>query len=142
MVRYEGVYHGRHGHAREEEGRDEGGPVAKVEHAHGQRAEDDGEVQPREEGPLVGEEDLGLDARGERNALAYGERWVISATICGLAGWARTNPGRFEAKAGSTLCEYFSGRLVLRRRSRQVVTSRSSSVVDRSLRNGDDRDGC
>lgn len=46
MVRYEGVDHGGHGDAREEEGRDEGGAVAKVEHADGERAEDHGEVQP------------------------------------------------------------------------------------------------
>ena len=72
VVRHEGVYHGRHGDAREEEGGDEGGPVAKVQHADGERAEDDGEVEPREEGALVGEEDLGLDAGGEGDAFAWG----------------------------------------------------------------------
>lgn len=46
MVGRQGVNHGEHGHAGEEEGRDEGGPVAEVEHANGQRAEDDGEVEP------------------------------------------------------------------------------------------------
>ena len=46
VVRYEGVDHGGHGDAGEEEGRDEGGPVAKVEHADGEGAEDDGEVEP------------------------------------------------------------------------------------------------
>lgn len=70
MVCYESVYHGCHGDAREQERRDEGGPVAEVEHADGQRAQDDGEIEPREEGPLVGEKDLGLDASRERDALA------------------------------------------------------------------------
>jgi len=46
VVRYEGVDHGGHGDACEEEGRDEGGPVAKVQHADRERPEDDGEVEP------------------------------------------------------------------------------------------------
>lgn len=46
MVGCQGVYHRQHGDSGEEEGRDEGGPVAKIEHANGQGAEDDGEVEP------------------------------------------------------------------------------------------------
>lgn len=46
VVRHQRIDHGQHGHAGEEEGRDEGGPVAEVEHADGEGAEDDGEVEP------------------------------------------------------------------------------------------------
>lgn len=42
----EGVDHCQHGHAGEEKGGDEGHSVAEVEHANGQGAEDDGEVEP------------------------------------------------------------------------------------------------
>lgn len=70
VVREQGVQHGGHGDDGEQEGRDEGRPVAEVQHAHGEGAEDYGEVQPRQEGSLVGEEDLGLDAGGEGNPLA------------------------------------------------------------------------
>ncbi len=46
VVGDEGVDHGEHGDAGEEKGGDEGDPVAKVEHANGQGADDDGEVEP------------------------------------------------------------------------------------------------
>lgn len=72
MVRYEGVYHGGHSDAGEQKGRDKCRAVTEIQHADGQGAEDDGEVEPGEEGPLVGEEDFGLDAGRERNALACG----------------------------------------------------------------------
>lgn len=42
----QGVNHRQHGHAGEEKGRDERHSVAKVKHADGQGAEDDGEVEP------------------------------------------------------------------------------------------------
>lgn len=71
MIRYERVYHRGHRDAREQEGRDKGRAVTEVEHADGQSAQNDGEVEPREEGPLVSEENFGLDARRERDALAY-----------------------------------------------------------------------
>lgn len=70
VVRHEGVHQREDGHAGEEEGGDEGGAVAKVEHAQREGAEDDGEVEPREEGALVCEEDFGLDAGGEGDTLA------------------------------------------------------------------------
>ena len=70
VVGEEGVDHGEHGDAGEEEGGDEGGPVAEVQHADGQRPQDHREVQPRQERPLVGEEDLGLDARRQGDPLA------------------------------------------------------------------------
>lgn len=80
MVGPQRVEQGEDGHACEEEGGDLGGAVAEVEHAHGQGADDDGEVQPREEGALVGEVDFGLDAGGEGDALAWRVvgRWSVT----------------------------------------------------------------
>lgn len=46
VVREQGVQHRGHGHHGEQEGRDEGGPVTEVQHADGQGAEDDREVEP------------------------------------------------------------------------------------------------
>ena len=66
----EGVEHGGHGDEGEAAGADLADAVAKVEQADGEAAEDDAEVEPREKGALVGEEDFGLDARGEGDALA------------------------------------------------------------------------
>lgn len=74
VVGGEGVEHSSHGDKSEETSRDLTDPVAEVEETDGETAEDDGEVQPAEEGTLVGEEDLGLDARGEGNALACESR--------------------------------------------------------------------
>ncbi len=79
MERHERIDHAAHGDNGEEPRADAGrGVVAKVEQADGQAAEDDGEVEPGEEGAFVGEEDFGLDARGERDALAGGrlEQWL------------------------------------------------------------------
>ena len=45
--------------------------IAKVEKAYRQATEDDGEVEPGEEGAFVGEEDFGLYAGGEGDALAW-----------------------------------------------------------------------
>lgn len=68
----EGIQHSHHGNKSEEAGRDLADAIAKVEQADGEAAEDDGEVKPGEKGALVGEEDLGLDACGEGDALAWG----------------------------------------------------------------------
>jgi len=46
MVRKERIYHGSHRHDGEEEGGDEGGPIAEIQHADGERAEDNGEIEP------------------------------------------------------------------------------------------------
>lgn len=64
VVGEEGIDHGQHGDDGEQQGGDLGRGVAKVEHANSQRAEDDGKVEPGEEGALIGEEDLGFDASG------------------------------------------------------------------------------
>lgn len=46
--------------------------IAKVEEAHSEAAEDDGEMQPGEERALVGKGDFGLYSYGERYALCGG----------------------------------------------------------------------
>lgn len=73
----EGIYHGCHRNNGEEPGGDLAYFVAKVEEANGKTAEDDGEVEPGEEGTLIGEEDLGLDSGRECNALAC----ALSVTV-------------------------------------------------------------
>ena len=71
MKGHQRVDHGAHGHQRKQTSGDTTDGVAKVEEADGKTAEDHGEVEPGEEGALVGEEDFGLNAGGERNALSY-----------------------------------------------------------------------
>lgn len=70
MERHERVEHGGERNEREEAGGDLADTVAKVEEADGQAAEDDGEVEPGEEGAFVSEEDFGLYAGGQGDALA------------------------------------------------------------------------
>ncbi|KFY48831.1 hypothetical protein V495_00994 [Pseudogymnoascus sp. VKM F-4514 (FW-929)] len=72
MVRNQRINHSRDTDPREQKRGDERRAVAEVEHPQRQGAEDDGAVQPGEEGALVGEEDFGLDARGEGDAFARG----------------------------------------------------------------------
>lgn len=95
----EGVGHGGHGDEGEEPSGDLTDLVAEVEEADGEAAEDDGEVEPGEEGALVGEEDFGLDARGERDALACGR--LLEREREGARGGSRY-PGRFGGEAGKT----------------------------------------
>ena len=66
----DGVNHGRHCDDGEEGSGYATDSVAKIEQADSQTAEDDGEIQPREERSLVGEEDFGLNASGKGDALA------------------------------------------------------------------------
>jgi hypothetical protein len=70
MERHQGIDHGAHGDEGEEPGGDTTNGISEVEEADGETTEDDGEVEPGEEGALVGEEDFGLDARGEGDALS------------------------------------------------------------------------
>jgi hypothetical protein len=74
----EGIYHGGHGDEGEDAGADLTHAVAKVEKTNGQAAEDDGEVEPAEEGSFVGEEDFWLDAGGESDAFAWGV-WSVKS---------------------------------------------------------------
>lgn len=72
VERHERVAHCGDGDEGEEDGGDSRGRgVAEVEQAHGEAAEDYGEVEPGEEGAFVGEEDFGLDAGGEGDAFAW-----------------------------------------------------------------------
>lgn len=70
MERNQRIQHGRHGNEGEKPRGDAADSIAKVEKTDGETAQDDGEVEPGEEGTLIGEEDLGLDAGGEGNAFA------------------------------------------------------------------------
>lgn len=86
----EGIGHGSHGNEGEQAGADLADLVAKVEQADGETAEDDGKVQPGEECALVGEEDFGLDAGGQGDALAWKHTvsrmevgWVEGAVVPG-----------------------------------------------------------
>lgn len=73
VERDEGVDHGGHGDEGEQSRRDATGAVMpEVEQAHREPAEDDGEVQVREEGALVGEEYFRLHSRRKRNAFSRG----------------------------------------------------------------------
>jgi len=71
MERHQGIQHGRHGDDSKKARTNLADLVAEVEEPDGQAAEDDGEVEPGEEGTLVGEEDFRLDAGGEGDALAW-----------------------------------------------------------------------
>lgn len=84
MIRDERINHRRYTDPREQERGDERGAVAEIEHTEREGAEDDGAVEPGEEGALVREEDFGLDARGEGDAFAGGglEEWLR-----GHGGW-------------------------------------------------------
>jgi len=82
VIRVQSVDHGSHGHGSKEESGDKGWSVAEVQHADGEGAEDHGEVEPGEEGSLVGEEDFGFDARGEGDALAWSGLEKRSARHC------------------------------------------------------------
>jgi hypothetical protein len=68
---YESVDHRHQSNECEESSADLSDAVAEVEEADGKAAEDDGEVEPWEEGALVGEEDFGLNAGREGDALAW-----------------------------------------------------------------------
>lgn len=76
----ERIQHGGEGNEGEQAGADLPDFVAEVQEANGEAAEDDGEVEPGEEGSFVGEEDFRLDSRGEGNALALG----AGVSMCGL----------------------------------------------------------
>jgi hypothetical protein len=70
MELIERVEHGSHGNHGEDSCADLSDFVTEVQEADSQAAEDDGEVEPGEEGTFVGKEDFGFDAGREGNALA------------------------------------------------------------------------
>ena len=72
MERHQRIAHGAHSDDCENGRADEaGGVVAEVQETDGEGAEDDGEVQPREEGAFVGKEDFGFHTRGERDTFTW-----------------------------------------------------------------------
>ena len=73
MEGYKSVDHCGHCDDGEESGGDTANRVAEIEETDGETAENDSEVKPGEEGTFVCEEDFGLDAGGERDALACEE---------------------------------------------------------------------
>ena len=81
MEREQGVYHRRHGHDGKACGRDTANTIAEVEEADRQTAEDDGEVEPGEEGALVCEEDFRFDAGGKGDAFAWVEDGQLAVTV-------------------------------------------------------------
>ncbi len=70
MKRHQRVDHGTHCHQRKEAGGDATDGITEVEEADGETAEDDSKVEPGEEGALVGEEDFGFHAGGQRDPLS------------------------------------------------------------------------
>ncbi len=73
MERDQRINHTPHRHDREQRRANQArGVAAEVQEADGEAAEDDGEVEPGEEGAFVGEEDFGFDAGGEGDAFAGG----------------------------------------------------------------------
>lgn len=84
----QGIDHARHRDQCEQARRDLADLVAKVEKPDGESTEDDGEIEPGEEGTFVGEEDFGLDAKGKGDALACGDGCVSTA--------AMLDPGCFD----------------------------------------------
>lgn len=69
VVGDESVTHGGHGNQGEHACGDSTDLVTEVKKTNGQTAKDDGEVEPRQEGSLVSEEDLGLDSGGQSDSL-------------------------------------------------------------------------
>ena len=102
MERHERVQHGGQRDEREEAGADLADAVTEVEQADGQATEDDGEVEPAEEGAFVGEEDFGLDAGGEGDALACRKQALVGSyePVHGVISY----PALFGGEVGSTLC--------------------------------------
>ena len=70
MERHKRIDHGGHGHDGEQARADPADRVPEVEQTDGEGGEQDGEVEPGEEGAFVGEEDFGLDPGGEGDAFA------------------------------------------------------------------------
>lgn len=91
MERRQRIDHGRHGDEGEQAGGNAADLVAEVEQADGEPAEDDGEVEPGEEGAFVGEKNFGLHPRGQGDAFSCfgGKRGKE-----GLVGWGLNGGGK------------------------------------------------
>ena len=80
------INHGGHGHRCEQACANPTDTVAEVEEANCETAEDDGEVEPGDESPLVGEEDFGFHTRREGDAFSWRRGLVSGMTGEGPAG--------------------------------------------------------
>lgn len=90
-------------HQRKTQRRDLARPIREVEQADGQPAQEHREVEPREEGALVGEEDFGLEAEGQGDALAFWEELVLWSPGGGFGeGGGGMDLGRFVGGVGLT----------------------------------------
>lgn len=77
VVGDQSIYHRQHGNECEQTRTDSADLVTEVQQTNTKRPQDHGEVQPRQEGSLIGEEDLWLDSSGQCNSLIgghYGKR--------------------------------------------------------------------
>ena len=93
MERHKRIDHGGHGHDGEQARADPADRVPEVEQTDGEGGEQDGEVEPGEEGAFVGEEDFGLDPGGEGDAFACeGEGRRVSGV--GVLGEGSLGGGR------------------------------------------------
>lgn len=98
------VDHRAHRKEREQRRGDPANLVAEVEQPNGKRAENDGEVQPREERSLVGKEHLRLDTGRQGNSLTGG----CTAGVSSLGRASAAYP-----RAGALLRTYLSVIVVL-----------------------------
>lgn len=86
----ERIHHCGHGDEREQSGTDLPDLVTEVEKSNGQTAEDDAEIQPREECAFIGEEDFWFDPDREGDAFAYGlDVSKDKSGVCMLSGVMR-----------------------------------------------------
>lgn len=117
------VDHGGHGDEGEETGRNATDAVTEVQQADGQTAQDDGEVQPGEEGSLIGEEDFRLDTGWQGDPLAcrllgYIALGLIKGSLRARC-WSRHTERHPKAPGTSDSCLY-----PLWSRKKQMITYR------------------
>lgn len=70
MKCHQRIYHSCHSNKRKQPSRDTANAVAEVQKADGEAAENDGEIEPGEEGALISEEDFWFDAGGKGDSFA------------------------------------------------------------------------
>lgn len=72
VVSDQSVQHGQHSNEGKQARADSADLVTEVQQTHTQGAQDHGEVQPRQEGSLVGEEHFGFHSGGQGDSLVGG----------------------------------------------------------------------
>lgn len=109
MKRHERISHGSNSHENEEDGGDLADAVSKVQETHGETAEDDGEVEPGEEGSFVGEEDFRFKACGQRDAFAWSR--IPGQMSCVDGGGGRMRGSLTWRSLEERLCGHVDGGL-------------------------------